>query len=128
MKYNVKLNGKIYEVEVEKGVASLLKEYDAISAPAPALPAQTQPTAPAPADAVTATVTKGANVESPLPGVVMELKVSVGAKVKRGDVVLTIEAMKMENEISASKDGTVTAFYVQKGSKVEQGTPIYELA
>ena len=58
----------------------------------------------------------------------MELKVSVGAKVKRGDVVLTIEAMKMENEISASKDGTVTAFYVQKGSKVEQGTPIYELA
>lgn len=129
MKYNVKLNGKIYEVEVEKGVASLLKEYDAISAPAPALPAQAQPAAPAPADAVTATVTKGANaVESPLPGVVMELKVSVGAKVKRGDVVLTIEAMKMENEISASKDGTVTAFYVQKGSKVEQGTPIYELA
>ena len=127
MKYNVKLNGKIYEVEVEKGVASLLKEYDAISAPA--LPAQTQTAAPAPADAVTATVTKGANaVESPLPGVVMELKVSVGAKVKRGDVVLTIEAMKMENEISASKDGTVTAFYVQKGSKVEQGTPIYELA
>lgn len=125
MKYNVKLNGKIYEVEVEKGVASLLKEYDAISAPV--LPAQ--PAAPAPADAVTATVTKGANaVESPLPGVVMELKVSVGAKVKRGDVVLTIEAMKMENEISASKDGTVTAFYVQKGSKVEQGTPIYELA
>ena len=102
MKYNVKLNGKIYEVEVEKGVASLLKEYDAISAPAPVLPAQ--PAAPAPADAVTATVTKGANaVESPLPGVVMELKVSVGAKVKRGDVVLTIEAMKMENEISASK-------------------------
>ena len=127
MKYNVKLNGKIYEVEVEKGVASLLKEYDAISAPAPVLPAQ--PAAPAPADAVTATVTKGANaVESPLPGVVMELKVSVGAKVKRGDVVLTIDAMKMENEISASKDGTVTAFYVQKGSKVEQGTPIYELA
>ena len=127
MKYNVKLNGKIYEVEVEKGVASLLKEYDAISAPAPVLPAQ--PAAPAPADAVTATVTKGANaVESPLPGVVMELKVSVGAKVKRGDVVLTIEAMKMENEISASKDGTVTAFYVQNGSKVEQGTPIYELA
>ena len=127
MKYNVKLNGKIYEVEVEKGVASLLKEYDAISAPAPVLPAQ--PAAPAPADAVTATVTKGANaVESPLPGVVMELKVSVGAKVKRGDVVLTIEAMKMENEISASKDGTVTAFYVQKGSKEEQVTPIYELA
>ena len=129
MKYNVKLNGKIYEVEVEKGVASLLKEYDAISAPAPALPASNSAhSPPRPADAVTATVTKGANaVESPLPGVVMELKVSVGAKVKRGDVVLTIEAMKMENEISASKDGTVTAFYVQKGSKVEQGTPITSL-
>ena len=102
MKYNVKLNGKIYEVEVEKGVASLLKEYDAISAPAPVLPAQ--PAAPAPADAVTATVTKGANaVESPLPGVVMELKVSVGAKVKRGDVVLTIEAMKMKTKFRQAR-------------------------
>ena len=66
MKYNVKLNGKIYEVEVEKGVASLLKEYDAISAPAPALPAQTQTAAPAPADAVTATVTKAQTRWSPL--------------------------------------------------------------
>ena len=51
MKYNVKLNGKIYEVEVEKGVASLLKEYDAISAPAPVLPAQPAAPAPAPASA-----------------------------------------------------------------------------
>ena len=130
MKYNVKLNGKIYEVEVEKGVASLLKEYDAIAAPAQTAQAQPAAAAPSPADtAVTATVAKGANtVESPLPGVIMELKAKAGSKVKRGDVVLTIEAMKMENEISASKDGVVTAFYVQKGSKVEQGTPIYELA
>lgn len=131
MKYNVKLNGKIYEVEVEKGVASLLREYDAITAPVqtPNQPSAPAASAPAASSAVTATVAKSANaVESPLPGVIMELKVPVGAKVKRGDVVLTIEAMKMENEISASKDGVVTAFYVQKGSKVEQGTPIYELA
>ena len=75
MKYNVKLNGKIYEVEVEKGVASHLKEYDAISAPAPALPAQTQTAAPAPADAVTATVTKGANAVNPLcPASVLDPK------------------------------------------------------
>ena len=128
MKYNVKLNGKIYEVEVEKGVASLLKEYDAISAPAPALPAQAQPAAPAPADAVTATVTKGANaVESPLPGVVMELKVSVGAKVKRGDVVLTIEAMKMENNIMANKDGQVKAIHVTVGQTVVQDDKLVDL-
>ena len=56
------------------------------------------------------------------------IKVKVGDSVKKGDVLAILEAMKMENEISASKDGTVTAFYVQKGSKVEQGTPIYELA
>ena len=128
MKYNVKLNGKIYEVEVEKGVASLLKEYDAISAPAPALPAQTQTAAPAPADAVTATVTKGANaVESPLPGVVMELKVSVGAKVKRSDVVLTIEAMKMENNIMANKDGQVKAIHVTVGQTVVQDDKLVDL-
>ena len=60
MKYNVKLNGKIYEVEVEKGVASLLKEYDAISAPAPALPAQTQTAATAFAPFVTVAVTASA--------------------------------------------------------------------
>ena len=126
MKYNVKLNGKIYEVEVEKGVASLLKEYDAISAPAPVLPAQ--PAAPAPADAVTATVTKGANaVESPLPGVVMELKVSVGAKVKRGDVVLTIEAMKMENSIATDYAGTVKRLLVKEGTTVAADAPMIEI-
>ena len=128
MKYKVKLNGKIYEVEVEKGNAELLSEYDAISAPAPQPVAQT--TAPATAPATTPVVASSASgnaITSPLPGTIIDYKVSVGSKVKKGDLVLIIEAMKMENEVTAPKDGTITAIIAGKGAKVEQGTPIYEL-
>ena len=126
MKYKVKLNGKIYEVEVEKGNAELLSEYDAISAPTPA-PAPVVPaTAPATTPAVVSSASGNA-ITSPLPGTIIDYKVSVGSKVKRGDLVLIIEAMKMENEVTAPKDGTITAIIAGKGAKVEQGTPIYEL-
>lgn len=124
MKYKVKLNGKIYEVEVEKGNAELLSEYDAISAPAPApvIPATAPATTP-----VMASSASGNAITSPLPGTIIDYKVSVGSKVKKGDLVLIIEAMKMENEVTAPKDGTITAIIAGKGAKVEQGTPIYEL-
>ncbi len=130
MKYKVKLNDRIYEVEVEKGDAILVDEYDAIKN------IQTNVTVAAPtaeAPQKTNTVISNGNasadaVASPLPGVVMDVKISVGQSVKKGDVVLLIEAMKMENEINASKDGKITAVYVNKGSKVEQGTPLYVLS
>ena len=128
MKYKVKLNGKIYEVEVEKGNAELLSEYDAISAPAATVaapvvsaPAATPTAAPAPAASGNAT-------PSPLPGIVVAVKKNVGDKVKAGEVVMLIEAMKMENEISASKDGTLVAVLAGKGTQVQVGTPLFEIA
>ena len=133
MKYRVKLNDKVYEVEVEQGEAQLLKEYDAVSAPAapvasPAAPAPVAAAAApasAPAVAPAAPAGAGETVKSPLPGSVVDVKITVGQKVKRGEVVMLIEAMKMENEISAPKDGTIVSVMVSKGSKVEDGTPIY---
>ena len=127
MKYKVRLNKKIFEVEVEKGEAILLDEYVAVEAKAAPAPVATT-SAPQPA-AAPAPVAGGANtVGSPLPGTVVNVKVSVGQAVKKGDVVMILEAMKMENEINASKDGTITAVHVAKGAKVEQGSPLFDLA
>ena len=127
MKYKVKLNGKIYEVEVEKGNAELLAEYDAISAPAaaPAAPAAA-PVAAAPA--APAPQASGNATPSPLPGVVVGVKKNVGDKVKAGEVIMLVEAMKMENEISATKDGTLVAILAPKGTQVQVGTPLFEIA
>ena len=128
MKYKVKLNGKIYEVEVEKGNAELLAEYDAISAPAaPAAVPAAAPAAPA-APAAAAPVASGNATPSPLPGVVVAVKKNVGDKVKAGEVVMLIEAMKMENEITASKDGTLVAVLAPKGTQVQVGTALFEIA
>jgi len=122
MKYKVKLNGKIYEVEVEKGNAELLSEYDAISAPV-AAPAAAPAAAAAPAPAASGNATP-----SPLPGVVVAVKKNVGDKVKAGEVVMLIEAMKMENEITATKDGTLVAILAPKGTQVQVGTGLFEIA
>ena len=127
MKYKVKLNGKIYEVEVEKGNAELLSEYDAISAPAAAPVAASVPVA-APAAAPAAPAASGNATPSPLPGMVVAVKKNVGDKVKAGEVVMLIEAMKMENEITASKDGTLVAVLAPKGTQVQVGTALFEIA
>ena len=132
MKYKVKLNKKIFEVEVEKGEAILLDEYSAIDAqPAPVVaPVATAaaPVATPVATPVASPASGGANtVSSPLPGTVVDVKISVGQAVKKGDVVVVLEAMKMENEINASKDGKITNVYVSKGSKVEQGSPLFDI-
>ena len=127
MKYKVKLNGKIYEVEVEKGNAELLSEYDAISAPVAAPAAAPVATAPAAAPAA-APVASGNATPSPLPGMVVAVKKNVGDKVKAGEVVMLIEAMKMENEITATKDGTLVAVLAPKGTQVQVGTALFEIA
>ena len=126
MKYKVKLNGKIYEVEVEKGNAELLSEYDAISAPA-AAPVAAPVAAAAPA-AAPAPAASGNATPSPLPGMVVAVKKNVGDKVKAGEVVMLIEAMKMENEITATKDGTLVAVLAPKGTQVQVGTALFEIA
>ena len=129
MKYKVRLNKKIYEVEVEKGEAILLDEYEAVApTAAPATPVAVNTAAPVAAQAPIGTAASASAVKSPLPGTVLDVKVSVGQTVKKGDVVMLIEAMKMENEINASKDGKITNVYVAKGAKVEQGSPLFDLA
>ena len=131
MKYKVTLNGKTYEVEVEEGKAILLDEYEAY-APAPAAPAApvaAAPAAAAPAAPAAAAVTAaGETVEAPMPGAILRVEVTQGQAVKAGDVLVVLEAMKMENEILSPRDGTVAQIVVQKGSTVETGSPLIVLA
>ncbi len=124
MKYKITLQGRTYEVEVERGEAMLLDEYEAkspvpASAPIPAAPAAA-PAAPAAAPAV-GPVASGTKVDSPLPGNILDVKVSVGQAVKAGDVLIIIEAMKMENEVAAPCDGVVKQIVTNKGAVVATG-------
>ena len=119
MKYKVTLKGRTYEVEVEHGEAMILDEYAAY-APAPPAPAAPVPAAPAPAaaPAAPAAVAAGTPVTSPLPGNVLSINVNVGDAVKAGQLLVLIEAMKMENEILAPADGIVKQILVSKGAVV----------
>lgn len=129
MKYDVTLNGKVYEVEVERGEAILVNVADApvaapVAAPAPVAAA---PVA-APAPIAAAPVLSGEVINAPMPGVILGVKVAEGDDVKKGQVLLVLEAMKMENEIMAPRDGKVVVVAVAKGAKVETGTPLLSLA
>ena len=119
-KYVVTLNGKSYEVEVEKNTAKITNTTAAAApaaAPAPkAAPAPAPVAAPAPAP-VAAAPAGGANVTAPMPGTVLNVVAPVGTAVKAGDVILILEAMKMENDIVAPCDGTV-ASVAAKGTSV----------
>ena len=108
---NVTVNGVSYDIEMEKPVATPK------ATPAPA-PAPAPKAAPAPAAAPAG----GKALKAPLPGVIKDIKVAVGDQVKEGQVVLILEAMKMENEINAECDGTITAISVNKDDSVLEGT------
>lgn len=131
MKYKVTLNGKTYEVEVEAGKAVLLDEYEAL-APAPAAaaeaPAPAAAPAAAPAPAAAVNLAAGEPVNSPMPGNILRVEVKQGDQIKAGQLLVVLEAMKMENEIMAPKDGTVAQVVVSKGSVVETGSPLVVLA
>ena len=121
MKYRVTLNNRVYEVEVEEGSAVLLNEYEAAS-PAPAAvsaPAPKQESAPAPARSG-----DGNAVKAPMPGNILKISVTVGQKVSEGETLLVLEAMKMENEVTADRTGTVTGIIAAKGQTVETGDPL----
>lgn len=121
MKYRVTLNNRVYEVEVEEGSAVLLNEYEAAS-PAPAAvsaPAPKQDSAPAPAPSG-----DGNAVKAPMPGNILKISVTVGQKVSEGETLLVLEAMKMENEVTADRSGTVTGIIAAKGQTVETGDPL----
>ena len=125
MKYKVTLNGRTYEVEVEAGKAMLLDEYEAIApAPGAAAPVAAAPVAAAAPAAAPAVTGAGEAVTAPMPGNILKVNVNVGDAVKEGQVLVVLEAMKMENEIMAPKNGTVTQVVVSKGSTVDTGAPL----
>ena len=113
-KYRVTVNGSLYEIEVEEMDAS------AVSA-APAAPA-------APKAPVAAAPAAGAQVKAPMPGNILDVKVQAGQTVKKGDVLVVLEAMKMENEIQAPCDGKITGMNVRKGDTVETQALICTIA
>ena len=116
MKYMVTLNGKNYEVEVEESNAEILNVTLAPNAPTIAPVAVAAPVSPV-AAAPTAAVA-GTEVLSPMPGTILAVKATVNQAVKAGDVLVVLEAMKMENDIVAPKDGTVLQILTAKGSTV----------
>lgn len=121
MKYKITLKGRTYEVEVEHGEAMLIDEYDAI-APAPAAaPAAAAAPVAAAAPAAAPAAVAGTAVTAPLPGNVLEVKVKPGESVKAGQLLVLIEAMKMENEVFAPADGVVKQILAQKGALVATG-------
>ncbi len=116
---HVEVNGTHYTVEMEK-------KPKAAPAPKPvARPVAKPAAAPAAAPAAKpAAASAKSGVKSPLPGVILDIKVNVGDEVKKGQTIIILEAMKMENSINADKDGKVIAINVSKGESVLEGTDL----
>lgn len=113
-RFNITVNGKAYDVAVE--------ELDASSATAPAAAAPAAAPAPAPAAPAAAPAAgAGEKVTAPMPGTILDVKVAVGDSVTKGQVIMILEAMKMENDIVASCDGKITSVLTSKGSSVNSG-------
>ncbi len=129
-RFTITVNGQAYDVLVEEtavGAAPAAAPAPVVSAPAPAAaaPAPAAPAAPAAsAGAKDLSGVAGAKVNAPMPGKILAVKVSVGQAVKRGDVLLILEAMKMENEIQSPVDGKVAAIAVSEGANVQAGTAL----
>ena len=107
-KYRVTVNGTVYEVELEE-----------ITGAAPATPS---PPAEKPAPAPAAPAGEGERITSPMPGTILSVNVIPGQSVRKGDVLMILEAMKMENEIMCPRDGVVASVQAAKGAAVESGT------
>ena len=133
MKYTAIVNGKTYEVEIERASTGRSIGHApapaAAHAPAPAAPAAAAapaPAAPAPAAAPSPAANGGA-VVSPMPGSILDVHVKPGDTVAEGQVVVTLEAMKMEIEVKAENAGVVSAVNVKKGDMVESGSVLVTL-
>ncbi len=117
-KFNITVNGKTYEVDVEE-VGGVMA-----SAPVQAVPKA----APAPAAAPAAPVAGATQIKAPMPGTIVSVKVNVGDTVKNGDLIAVLEAMKMENEIFSSADGKVSGVSVSAGDAVNTGDVIVSIS
>ena len=139
--YKYKINGNLYNVvigDIEENIAhvevngthytvEMEKKPKAAPAPKPVVrPAAKPAAAPAAAAPVAKPAAGGAKsgVKSPLPGVILDIKVNVGDEVKKGQTIIILEAMKMENSINADKDGKIAAINVSKGESVLEGTDL----
>ena len=139
--YQYKINGNLYNVvigDIEENIAhvevngtlytvEMVKKPKAAPAPKPVVrPAAKPAAAPAAAAPVAKPAAGGAKsgVKSPLPGVILDIKVNVGDEVKKGQTIIILEAMKMENSINADKDGKIAAINVSKGESVLEGTDL----
>lgn len=135
-KFNVTVNGKAYAVEVEEvGSVQPAFTYAPVQqaapapqvAPTPAPQAPVQQAAPAPKAAPSAPVA-GELMEAPMPGTILDIRVSEGQAVKAGDIILILEAMKMENELVAPADGTIAKIHTSKGTAVSTGDALVTIA
>ena len=142
--YKYKINGNLYNVvigDIEENIAhvevngthytvEMEKKPKAAPAPKPVVRPAAKPAAAPAAAAAAAPVAKPAaggaksGVKSPLPGVILDIKVNIGDEVKKGQTLIILEAMKMENSINADKDGKIAAINVSKGESVLEGTDL----
>ena len=123
-KYKVNVNGTAYEITLEVVDE---KDVPATAPAAPAAPVAAPAPAAAPAPVAAAPVAGGETVTSPMPGTILAVNVTNGQAVKKGDVLVVLEAMKMENEIQAPCDCTVASVAVTKGATVETGAVLVVL-
>lgn len=118
--YTITVNGTVYDVTVEEGGAGA-------SAATPAAAPKAAPKAAAPKAAAPAGAEGAVKVNAPMPGKIISVKASAGQAVKKGDVILILEAMKMENEVVAPQDGTIAGINVAAGDSVEAGAVLASL-
>ncbi len=130
-KYNITVNGTVYEVEVEEvaaGTAPADKPAAAVpvrqAAPVPAAPVKEEKNSSAPAVQGASGKTK---ITAPMPGNILKVNVTPGQKIKKGDVMCLLEAMKMENEIVAPSDGTVVSVHARQGTGVQTGELLFTI-
>lgn len=124
MTYKITLCGRTYEVTVTNGQAVLLDEYDA-NTPVIAAPNAAPEVEPVAVNVPAAPITgAGEVVRSPMPGTIIKVNVTAGQAIKEGDVLVILEAMKMENEIMAPRSGVISQVIVSKGSTVETDGPL----
>ena len=116
---HVEVNGTPYTVEMEKAPAAPKKVVRPVVAAAPVAAA-----APEPAKVSRPAAGGKSGIKSPLPGVILQVKVNVGDQVTKGQVLMVLEAMKMENNILSDKDGKVAAINVSKGESILEGTDL----